>query len=97
MNMAKQTPSNAQSFTLTNNSTGHQFELPVMNGTVGPNVIDVRRLYAETGHFTYDPGYTSTGSCGSSITYIDGEEGILLYRGYPIGDLAEKSDFIICL
>jgi len=92
--MAKQTPSNAQSFTLTNNSTGHQFELPVMNGTVGPNVIDVRRLYAETGHFTYDPGYTSTGSCGSSITYIDGEEGILLYRGYPIHDLAKNCDYL---
>ncbi|MEE2761379.1 MAG: citrate synthase, partial [Pseudomonadota bacterium] len=81
------------SFTLTNNATGEEFELEVLNGSVGPKVIDVRRLYADTGYFTYDPGFTSTGSCESNITYIDGEEGILLYRGYPISDLAQYSDY----
>ena len=85
--------SNKKTFTLTDNSSGEQIELPVMEGTVGPRVIDVRRLYAETGCFTYDPGYTSTGSCESRITYIDGEEGVLLYRGYPIQDLATNCDY----
>ncbi|MFC1672817.1 citrate synthase [Pseudomonadota bacterium] len=80
-------------FTLTNNDTGESWELPVHEGSVGPRVIDVRRLYADTNHFTYDPGYTSTGSCQSGITYIDGEAGILLYRGYPIEQLAEKADY----
>ena len=81
-------------YTLTDNGTGRAFELPVIQGTCGPDVIDVRKLYAETGCFTYDPGYTSTGSCESKITFIDGEESILLYRGYPIDELAEKSDFL---
>ena len=85
--------SNKNTFTLTDNSSGEQIELPVMEGTVGPRVIDVRRLYAETGCFTYDPGYTSTGSCESRITYIDGEEGVLLYRGYPIQELATNCDY----
>ena len=85
--------SDKKTFTLTDNSSGEQFQLPVMEGTVGPRVIDVRRLYAETGCFTYDPGYTSTGSCESRITYIDGEEGVLLYRGYPIQDLATNCDY----
>jgi len=71
-----------------------RLELPIYAGSVGPNVIDIRKLYADTGMFTYDPGFTSTASCESSITYIDGEKGILLYRGYPIGQLAEKSDFM---
>ena len=84
---------NSESFTLTNNATGEEFELEVLNGSVGPKVIDVRQLYADTGYFTYDPGFTSTGSCESNITYIDGEEGILLYRGYPISDLALHSDY----
>ena len=65
-----------------------------MDGTIGPQVIDVRKLYTEHGLFTYDPGFTSTASCESKITYIDGEKGILLYRGYPIEELAEKSDFL---
>ncbi len=69
-------------------------ELPLYSGSVGPDVIDIRKLYAETGMFTYDPGFTSTASCESSITYIDGDKGILLYRGYPIDQLAEKSDFM---
>ena len=69
-------------------------ELPVYHGTIGPDVIDIRRLYSDGGVFTFDPGYTSTGSCESSITYIDGEKGELLYRGYPIEQLAEKSHFL---
>jgi citrate synthase len=67
---------------------------PIVSGTVGPDVIDIRRLYAETGMFTYDPGFTSTASCESALTYIDGDEGVLLHRGYPIGQLAEDSSFM---
>ncbi len=81
-------------FTLTDNRTGASFELPVLHGVKGPSVIDVRRLYADHGYFTYDPGYGSTGSCDSKITFIDGEAGILLHRGYPIEELAEHSDFL---
>jgi citrate synthase len=75
-------------------SSNTGIELPLIEGTLGPSVIDVRRLYAETGHFTYDPGFTSTASCQSNITYIDGDEGVLLYRGYSIDELAEQSDFM---
>jgi citrate synthase len=84
----------SQTFTLKDNSTGNSWELPVIKGTLGPKVIDVRRLYADTDCFTYDPGFTSTGSCDSRITYIDGDEGILLYRGYPIDQLADHSDYL---
>ncbi len=73
---------------------GKDFDYPVMSGTVGPDVIDIRKLYAQTGAFTYDPGFTSTASCKSDITYIDGDEGVLLHRGYTIGELAEKSNFM---
>ncbi|MDB5677567.1 citrate synthase [Sphingomonas bacterium] len=66
----------------------------VLSGTVGPEVIDIRKLYADTGMFTYDPGFTSTASCESALTYIDGDEGVLLHRGYPIGQLAEESSFM---
>jgi citrate synthase len=69
-------------------------ELPVLQGSVGPEVIDIRKLYAQTGAFTYDPGYKSTGSCESALTYIDGDEGVLLHRGYPIRQLAEHSSFM---
>ncbi len=69
-------------------------EMPTRSGSIGPDVIDVSRLYRETGCFTYDPGFTSTANCSSKITYIDGEEGTLLYRGYPIEQLAEHSNFI---
>ena len=69
-------------------------EYPVMSGSVGPDVIDIRKLYAQTGAFTYDPGFTSTASCDSAITYIDGDQGVLLHRGYPIGQLAEHSSFM---
>jgi citrate synthase len=65
-----------------------------LSGTVGPDVIDISKLYAQTGMFTYDPGFTSTGSCDSKITYIDGDAGILMYRGYPIEQLAENCDFL---
>jgi len=68
--------------------------LPVHSGTVGPDVIDISKLYAQTGMFTYDPGFTSTASCQSKITYIDGDAGVLEYRGYPIEQLAEKGDFL---
>ena len=71
-----------------------EVELDVLNGSVGPSVIDIRKLYGELGCFTYDPGYGATGSCESAITYIDGEEGVLLHRGYPIDDLANKSSFL---
>jgi citrate synthase len=69
-------------------------EYPVLDGSVGPQVIDIRKLYAESGRFTYDPGFTSTASCESKITYIDGDVGVLLHRGYPIDQLAEKSNFM---
>jgi citrate synthase len=69
-------------------------ELPVLGGTIGPDVVDVRALYAKSGMFTYDPGFMSTASCRSQITYIDGDQGILLYRGYPIEQLAENCDFL---
>ena len=72
--------------------SNHQF--PVLDGSVGPEVVDIRKLYAETGLFTYDPGFTSTASCKSAITYIDGEKGVLLHRGYPIDQLAENSSFM---
>lgn len=80
--------------TLTDNSTGKTYTLPVLPGTTGPEVIDIRKLYADSGYFTYDPGFTSTGSCESKITYIDGDEGILLHRGYAIEDLAKNCNFL---
>jgi citrate synthase len=69
-------------------------DLPIYKGTVGPDVIDIRKLYGQTGKFTYDSGFLSTASCNSKITYIDGDKGELLYRGYPIEDLAGKCDFL---
>ena len=69
-------------------------ELPVLEGAVGPRAIDVRSLYRSTGMFTHDPGFMSTSSCESSITYIDGEEGILRHRGYDIADLAENCEYL---
>ena len=65
-------------------------DLPMYSGSVGPDVVDIRKLYAQTGMFTYDPGFLSTASCQSSITYIDGDKGELLYRGYPIEQLAQN-------
>ena len=82
-----------EAFRLTNPS-GTEMELPVRSGTVGPDVIDIGKLYKEQHVFTYDPGFVSTGSCESDITYIDGEKGILMYRGYPVEQLAAHSNFI---
>jgi citrate synthase len=73
---------------------GKTLELPVYGGTIGPDVIDIRALYGKTGKFTYDPGFLSTASCSSKITYIDGDAGVLMYRGYPIEQLAEHCDFL---
>jgi len=73
---------------------GKDFDYPVLSGSIGPDVVDIRKLYGQTGMFTYDPGFTSTASCESALTYIDGDEGVLLHRGYPIGQLAEQSSFM---
>src|SRR4028119_571733 len=80
--------------TVTLQTEGGDRSYPVLSGSVGPDVIDIRKFYGETGMFTYDPGFTSTASCGSAITYIDGEKGILLHRGHPIDQLAEQSTFM---
>ncbi|WP_332308139.1 citrate/2-methylcitrate synthase, partial [Elstera litoralis] len=80
--------------TITDNATGKTAEFPVLPGTLGPEVIDIRALYPQLGYFTYDPGFMATGSCESTITYIDGDEGVLLHRGYKIAELAEQSDFL---
>ena len=69
-------------------------ELDILKGSLGPDVLDIRNLYKQTGFFTYDPSYGATSSCESSITFIDGDKGILLYRGYPIEQLAEESTFL---
>src|SRR3954467_15251997 len=73
---------------------GKNFELPMLAGSQGPNAVDIRKLYDQADVFTYDPGFTSTASTESNITFIDGDKGILQYRGYPIGDLAEHSTFL---
>src|SRR5437667_12584085 len=73
---------------------GKSIEFPMLSGSVGPDVVDIRTLYAKTGIFTYDPGFLSTASCSSKITYIDGDAGELLYRGYPIEQLAVHCDFL---
>src|SRR3954466_13420881 len=72
----------------------HGQDFPVRHGTAGPPVLDIRKFYGQTGAFTFDPGFTSTASCESAITYIDGDAGVLLYRGYPIDQLAEHGDFL---
>ncbi|MGB4100595.1 MAG: citrate synthase [Alphaproteobacteria bacterium] len=82
------------SVTLTDDQSGKSWKLDKIEGSVGPQVIDVRKLYGDTGYFTFDPGFTSTGSCESKITFIDGDKGVLLHRGYPIEQLASKSDFL---
>ena len=74
--------------------SGKETELPVRAGTVGPDVVDIGSLYKEQGVFTYDPGFVATGSCESDITFIDGEKGVLMYRGYPVEQLAKNSTFI---
>src|SRR3981189_3661401 len=84
----------AGTMTLTDNASGKSIELPVIEGSIGPKAMRVRKFSAQPGYFTYDPGFMATAACRSSITYIDGDEGVLLYRGYPIEELAEKSDFL---
>ena len=80
--------------TITDNKTGKQIELPVKPSTLGPQAVDIGSFFRETGYFTYDPGFLSTASCQSELTYLDGDHGQLLYRGYPIEQLAEQSNFI---
>ena len=80
--------------TITTDATGESVTLPVLEGTVGPDVVDIRKFYGQTGMFTFDPGYGATGSCLSGLTYIDGDQGVLLHRGYPIEELANKADFL---
>ncbi len=87
-------PSRTVSLSIEDADEPKTVELGVLDGTLGPSVIEVSKLYSQTGYFTYDPGFMATASCRSKITYIDGEKGILLYRGYSIDELAEKSDFI---
>ncbi|WP_032112159.1 citrate synthase [Candidatus Paracaedibacter symbiosus] len=92
--MTNQAANAASSRSVQLNYNGKSVELPLLQGSCGPEVIDIRNLYTETGLFTFDPGFSATASCESKITYIDGEEGVLLYRGYPIQELAEHSDFM---
>ena len=80
--------------TLTLDGTNRSARLPLLPGTIGPAVADIRKLYGDLGIFTFDPGYGGTAACESKITYIDGDEGMLLHRGYPIEQLAEKSTFL---
>jgi citrate synthase len=87
------TPSDVKA-TLSFSDGSPSMEMPIYKGTIGPDVIDIRKLYGQTGKFTYDPGFLSTASCNSSITYIDGDKGELLYRGYPIDQLARQCDFL---
>ena len=87
------TPSDVKA-TLSFSDGSPTMDLPIYKGSVGPDVIDIRKLYAQTGKFTYDPGFLSTASCNSTITYIDGDKGELLYRGYPIEQLAQQCDFL---
>ncbi len=83
-----------RSYTVRDNATGQEFELTARSGTTGPDVIDIRNLFTSHGLFTYDPGFGSSASCESKVTFIDGDAGVLMYRGYPVEQLAEKSSFI---
>src|SRR5579863_4644669 len=85
-------PTNRKTVTVTDNVTGKSADLPLLDGTIGPQVVDIRRLYSDLGHFTFDPGYTATGSCESKITYIDGDVGELLYGDLPTRD--QKDNFV---
>ncbi len=90
----KSTQNDGAFFTLTDERDGQQYRLPLLSGTLGAPAIDIRNFYNTSGVLTYDPGFTSTAACSSAITYIDGDQGILLYRGYPIQDLAIHSDYM---
>ena len=82
-----------KTITIIDNSNGKKYDFSIKDGSYGPAVVDLDSFYEKTGMFVYDPGFTSTASCSSEITFIDGEEGILLHRGYSIEDLAKKSDY----
>src|ERR1700745_445600 len=82
------------SATLTFDDGSPSVNFPILSGSIGPDVVDIRALYGKTGKFTYDPGFLSTASCASKITYIDGDKGELLYRGYPIEELAVKCNYL---
>ncbi len=84
----------SKTLNLTDPQTGTTAELPVLEGTMGPPTVDIRQVPKQLGHFTYDPGFAATAACKSAITYIDGQNGVLMYRGYPIEQLAEHSSFI---
>src|ERR1700744_3974314 len=86
--------SGKRSVTVTLDGSNKSASLPLLSGSIGPDVFDIRKLYGDLGVFTYDPGYGVTASCDSKITYIDGDQGILLYRGYPIEQRGEKSNFL---
>jgi citrate synthase len=94
MNQPALAPAKPEKTATLTDPSGKSHSFPVLSGTMGPDVIDIRKLYDSTDHFTFDPGYTSTGSCESAITFIDGDRGVLLHRGYPIDQLAEHSDFM---
>jgi citrate synthase len=94
MSNAVPQPKTQKTVTLIDNETGKKYDFPLLDGTLGPRVIDIRKLYNDTGLFTYDPGFTSTAACDSGLTYIDGDKGVLLHRGYSIKELALKSDFL---
>src|ERR1700722_5616561 len=85
---------NPATVTVTLDGTNRSARLPLLPGTIGPSVADIRKLYADLGIFTFDPGYGGTAACDSRITYIDGDEGVLLHRGYPIEELAEHATFL---
>ena len=90
------TPTKGEKVTIVFHSTGQQYDCPVLSPTHGPKVIDMQRLYKDTGYFTFDPGFLSTASCDSEITFIDGEKGILLHRGYPIEQLSDSPFLEVC-
>jgi citrate synthase len=83
-----------ETVTITNGTTGESHDYPLLRGTLGPAAVDISSLYKEAGIFTFDPGFMATAACHSAITYIDGEQGVLLYRGYPIEQLATKASFL---
>ena len=86
--------SSKKTATLTFSDGSPSVEFPIYEGSVGPDVVDIRKLYGQTGKFTFDPGFLSTAACDSKITYIDGDKGELLYRGYPIEQIAQSCDFL---
>ena len=94
LTMSSELDGSSGSFALLTLPDGSIHKLPILNGTQGPPMLDIRNLYSQTGHFTFDPGFTCTGSCESRITFIDGDAGILQYRGYTIETVAENCDYI---